>query len=609
MKTLLRRALTRSCLAACCAAASLYAQASRTTSAGTAVRGDDARRIDDYLTRLSGFGWSGAFHIARHDTVLLHKGYGVANRSTGARIGPRTVFDIGSLAKQFTASAIMLLRERGKLSLDDSISQYLDDVPADKRGITIRQLLSHSSGMDSDMPSNDPDNPFYEDIGKQEALRRAWQLPLIGKPGAQGSYSNVGYVVLAAIVERASGRPYRDFIREELFARAGMRSSGFWGAALPRVADTLLARSYDQDEQTGDLHRRSSTTWFDLGGGEIVSTLDDLVHWASAFLNDRVVSARSRRLMWTPAIRQYGLGWMVDSFPAGRFRVYHGGDNLGFGSQVTVYPNDDVVIVDVANTAADILGTRHIAERVSAEMLFGQDSLYAFGGRAFEMPPRWMPIDAAQRRSLVGTYRVDDGSEVVIAPTLSADGLTIGGRGQAALDVLIPEESARTAARAAANGRAIQVVEGLLHGDTIPLKTWLRPGGPVDRYRNGIVRQVEQQKAAKGALVSVTSLGSVPAGFPIGGTNTTLLLHYERGTSTLHFGWGNGRIMNWGFDAPRSIGITPLRASPEGGLVAWNILYTRAVRVSVERNGTNVTGLTLTAGGRSVHARRVASDA
>lgn len=606
-----RRAFTRSCLAACCFAAPLHAQAPRAPASSDAVvvRGSDARRIDDYLTRLSGFGWSGAFYIARHDTVLLHKGYGVANRSTGARIGPQTVFDIGSLAKQFTASAVMLLRERGKLSLDDSISRYLADVPADKRGITIRQLLSHSSGMDSDMPSNDPNNPFYENIGKQEALRRAWALPLIGRPGAQGSYSNVGYVLLAAIVERASGRPFRDFIREEVIPRGGMRTSGFWGADLPPVPDTLLARSYDEDEQTGDLHQRSSTTWFDLGGGEMVSTLDDLTRWVSAFLADSVVSAESRRLMWTPVIKQYGLGWMADSFPARKYRVYHGGDNLGFGAQVTVYPNDDVVIVDVANTAADILGTRHIAERVSAEMLFGQDSLYAFGGRTFELPPRGMPVDSALRRSVVGTYRLDDGAELDIAATHTAEGLTIGGRGQAVLDVMIPEDSARVAARAMTNEHAIQVVEGLLRGDTIPLKTWLRPGGPVDRYRNGILKEIEREKASKGALVSITSLGSAPAGFPIGGTNTTLLVRYERGTSTLHFGWGNGRIMNWGFDAPMSIGITPLRASPEGGLVAWNILYTRVVRVDVERNGSSVTGLRLTAGGRTVHARRVDSGA
>jgi hypothetical protein len=462
--------------------------------------------------------------------------------------------------------------------------------------------------MDSDMPSNDPNNPFYEDISEQEALRRAWALPLIGKPGEQGSYSNVGYVVLAAIVQRVSGRPFRDFIREELFPRAGMRTSGFWGAGLPLVPDALLARSYDEDEQTGDLHQRSGTTWFDLGGGEMVSTLDDLARWSSAFLSDEVVSAESRRLMWTPVTRQYGLGWMADSFPSGKFRVYHGGDNLGFGSQVTAYPNDDLVIVDVANAAADILGTRHIAERVSAEMLFGLDSLYVFTGRTFELPPRSTPIDSALQRELVGTYRLDDGSEIEIAATHSAPGLTIGGRGQAVLDVIIPDDAAHVATRAEANEHAVAVVDGLLRGDTLPLSAWLRPGGPVDRYRSGILGEIERQKASKGALVAVTSLGSVPAGFPIGGTNTTLLLRYEHGTSTLHFGWGNGRIMNWGIEAPTSLGLTPLRASPGGGLVAWNILYTRVVHADVERSGTNVTGLRLTAGGRTVHARRTAGE-
>lgn len=597
------------CLAACCSAAPLNAQSSaaRASSSPVVVRGGDATRIDDYLTRLSGFGWSGAMYIARHDTVLLRKGYGLANRTTRAPITQQTVFDIGSLAKQFTASAIMLLHERGKLSLDDSIPNFLSDVPADKRGITIRQLLSHTSGMDSDMPSGDPLIPFYDDIDEVEALRRAFVLPLIGPPGKQSSYSNVGYVILAAIIERASGSPYRDFIRQELFTRAGMRSSGFWGAGLPRVPDAALARSYDGDEETGDLRKRSSTTWFDLGGGEIVSTLDDLARWASAYLADRIVSEASRRMMWTPVNGRYGLGWQVDSFPPGKYRVSHGGDFLGFGSQVAIYPDDDVVVIDLANAAADILGTRHMADRVSAELLFGRDSLYVFRGRTFEMPPRWAPIDEPLQRALVGTYRLDDGGEIEIAATHTEQGLMIGGRGQAVLDVMIPDDSAHIAARAATNEHAIQVVKRLLRGDTIPLKTWLRPGGPVAAYRRNILAEVARQKERNGALVSVTSLGSVPAGFPIGGTNTTLLLRFERGASTLHFGWGDGRIMNWGIDAPLVTGSTPLRASPDGGLVAWNILYTREVRVAVERRGNIVSGLRLTAGGRTVHASRVAA--
>jgi CubicO group peptidase (beta-lactamase class C family) len=569
------------------------------------VRGAEAHRIDDYLTRLSGFGWSGAMYIARHDTVLLRRGYGLANRSTGATISPATVFDIGSLAKQFTASAVMLLQERGKLSLDDSISRYLDGVPADKRGITIRQLLSHTSGMDSDMPSSDPHNPFDDEIDRTEALRRAFAQPLIAKPGERGSYSNIGYVVLAAIVERASGAPYRDFVRRELFAPAGMRSSGFWGAGLPAVPDSLLARSYDDDEETGNLRTRSSTTWFDLGGGEMVSTLDDLTRWASTYLDDRIVTPPSRQAMWTPVMGRYALGWMIDSFPPGKQRISHGGDHLGFGAQVAVYPDAGVVIVDVANAAADILGTRHIAERVSAEMLFGEDSLWMFKERAFELPPRWVPIDSSLQRALIGTYRTDDGGEIEISATRTTHGLTIGGRGQRVLDIMMPGDSMETAARAATNAHAIAVVEGLLRDDTIPLKTWLHPGGPVAAYRKGILREIARQKEKHGALLSISALGSAPAGFPIGGINTTLLLRYEHGMGTLHFGWEDERIMNWGIEAPMVSGSTPLRASPVGGLVGWNILFTRELRVRLEREGGAVTGLQLTAGGRTVHATRV----
>ena len=562
-------------------------------------------RMDDYLTRLSGYGYSGATLVAKDGRILLRKGYGFANDNARVPVTASTVFDIGSLAKPFTAAAVLLMEKRGLLSLDDPIAKHLDGVPENKREITVRQLLAHTSGLDTEFPYEHPSGEDYEEVDRDEAVRRILAMPLVDRPGAGWKYSNPGYVLAAAIVERVGGRPFRTFLRTELFQPAGMRSTGFWGSGLPEVPDDRLARSYDEAGETADLRKRSSTTWFDLGGGEIVSTVDDLYAWMEALRSGRILPREVCTAMWTPAAPggKYGLGWFIET-AGGTLRIHHGGDYNGFGAELAYYPDAHLVMVNLANRRHQVLGTRYAADRVLPAMALG-GTIEMWPGEPFDLPPPWSGTLPDPLRRAVGTYRLPTGGEFVIAPA-GEDALSIAARGQDAVDVLYPGTAADLALRRRSTERVVAMVDGVRRGDTTALATTLREGAPLEAYRAGIGSLLDAKE--HGTLRAIEAIATVPVAFPRGGRDTVLAFKFERDTSYIRFGWSRqqDRVINMGEGGPL-LATTPLRASPESGLVGWNIVSGRALRLSVRAEAARVVALTLTRpDGSRTEARRPA---
>lgn len=237
------------------------------TADRTVVTGQ-GKGLDDYLRRLSGFGFSGCVLVSRNGTVLLRKGYGLAEDGTNVPLRPETLFDIGSLSKNFTAAAILRLESDGKLRVGDPISRFLPDLPEDKRAISIHQLLTHTSGVTG------PD-AGYRAISKAQAIQEILARPLGTRPGTAWAYSNAGYVLLAAIIESASGETYEDYLQGHIFQRAGLKSTGFWGRRLPGAIPRSIAKGKDELGVVTDLERLSEATWNDMGSGQIVSTGTD----------------------------------------------------------------------------------------------------------------------------------------------------------------------------------------------------------------------------------------------------------------------------------------------------------------------------------------------
>src|SRR5205085_8611691 len=169
----------------------------------TPTQRDLGSRLDEFLRGEEARGFSGAVLVDKEGRVILSKGYGLADRARGTRITEDTIFNVGSLAKQFTAAAILKLEMSGKLKTQDLISKYFDGVPEDKRAITIHQLLTHTSGLPREHSANS-----YDPANRDEMVRRVLALKLKSAPGAKYEYSNTEYMLLAAIIEKVSGQAY-----------------------------------------------------------------------------------------------------------------------------------------------------------------------------------------------------------------------------------------------------------------------------------------------------------------------------------------------------------------------------------------------------------------
>ena len=191
------------------------------------VNGDTGRTLDEYLSRLERFGYSGGALAVRGKDVLLMKAYGLADRARGVPLTTGSVYSLGSITKQFTAAAILTLEMQGKLSVTDPVSKYLDGVPADKAAITLHHLLTHSSGLASDFSPTD-----FDPVGRDEYVRRAVQSSLLFKPGEGYEYSNAGYSLLAAIVEKVSGQPYEVYLTETGAETGGHARDGIQAAQM-----------------------------------------------------------------------------------------------------------------------------------------------------------------------------------------------------------------------------------------------------------------------------------------------------------------------------------------------------------------------------------------
>src|SRR5688500_9898597 len=191
--------------------------------AGAIVRGELGARVDSFLTRATAHGFSGAIVVAHRGEVVLSKGYGLADRERQVSVSAATPFFVGSLAKQFTATAVLRLRADGKLSLDDSLGRFFPDAPADKRPVTVRQLLAHTGGL----PSL-PTSGLFGRGTRDSVMREMLAESLLFQPGTRWEYSTPGYILLAGVIERASGTTYEQYLRS-MFDRAGLTETGFAG--------------------------------------------------------------------------------------------------------------------------------------------------------------------------------------------------------------------------------------------------------------------------------------------------------------------------------------------------------------------------------------------
>ena len=236
--------------------------------------------------RLEADGWSGVVHVRLDGQVALERAFGEANPALEHKMRVDTVFGTGSHPTEYTMAAIYLLVEDGRIDLDDSIARHLQDVPADKQTMTIRHLLTGASGLPDFIHTAEDWNPDLAWIDRPTAERRILTAPLRFTPGEGRAHSHAAFGLLAAIVERAAGRSYRDVLRDRIFAPAGMTRSGFYGESLGlSLSDFAVGGGPERVGLPNIPPNWGPTSWLVMGSGGMVSTLPDLLRFY-AFVRD-----------------------------------------------------------------------------------------------------------------------------------------------------------------------------------------------------------------------------------------------------------------------------------------------------------------------------------
>jgi CubicO group peptidase (beta-lactamase class C family) len=282
-----------------------------------------------------------ALAVIQDGKILRFSGYGVSNLERGTPVTAKTVFAIASVSKQFLAAGTMVLVQEGKLSLDDSVAPYLTDAPPNWRPITIRELLTHTSGL----PGNVPDENPFETRPLLDSIRSAYGAPLSFQPGERWQYSNLGYYVLAEILSRTSGDPWPEFMRRWLFQPLGMSAT-----QTTSTADPHRATGYEWDGQRFQRTRE----WGLRPSGAYQTDVEDLAKWDAALEREVPLSSASKAVMWTPSPKPtgerfgYGFGWQVDT-RAGRRVIYHGGGRSGFKAYFARFPDNHLTFVILTN--------------------------------------------------------------------------------------------------------------------------------------------------------------------------------------------------------------------------------------------------------------------
>jgi CubicO group peptidase (beta-lactamase class C family) len=287
--------------------------------------------------------------VIKDGQIILAKGYGLANVELQVAVRPETIFQSGSMGKQFTATAVMMLVEEGKLSLGDSITKYFTDAPAGWQNITVRHLLTHTAGT-TDYPS---DFDFRRDYTEDELLKRAEAIPLAFQPGEKWSYSNLGYVMLGILIHKVSGKFYGDFLQERVFKPLGMTT-----ARIISEADIVPNRAAGYRLVKVELKNQNwvSPTLNTTADGALYLTVYDMAKWDAALYTEKLLRRSSLEQMWTPVklnsgkTEDYGFGWGLGEV-RGHHIIEHGGAWQGFKSHIARYVDDKLTVVVFANLA------------------------------------------------------------------------------------------------------------------------------------------------------------------------------------------------------------------------------------------------------------------
>ena len=311
-------------------------------------------RLQSYLDECDKNGLSASILVAQNGDIIYNGGVGLRNKSKNLSVNKETIFTIGSLTKQFTATAILKLQEAGKLSVNDSIYKFFKNIPKDKQNITIHQLLTHTSGIVGNLGYG----VDFVPISKEQFLSEVYKSPLDFEPGKQFSYSNVGYSLLAMIIEKVTQTDYETYLQKNLFQEAGMKHTGY---LFPKWDTTQIAHGYKCGEDWGTHLIKwkadsNQISWHLKGNGGILSNPSDLYKWYIALKENKIISKKSFEQLTFPYVKEkesgdnyYAYGWTIMNSDRNTKIIAHNGSNGVFYADFIQLPVENTVIIYMTN--------------------------------------------------------------------------------------------------------------------------------------------------------------------------------------------------------------------------------------------------------------------
>jgi len=485
------------------------------------VRDDAGRRMDRYLESAQHFGFSGAMLVADPRGIVLRKGYGPADARR--RIAPGMVFDMGSMTKQFTAAGILLLEAERRLATTDSLGRFFPQIPPDKRGITIHQLLTHTSGLVEDFADD------YAQMSRDSAVRAIFSRPLQSPPGREFHYSNAGFSLLAIIMEQVSGQPYERFMAERIYGPLGMRHTGY---AIDRLDSTLVPHTYtppvDHGTPAERLQRAGGPGWNLNGNGGVLTTVDDLYRYELALHVGRPIPRAIQLKQFSEQFRRsptlaHGYDWWIETSPDDTLFYNRGSDGppTGVSGEYRRNPRDSTVFILLANN-------RHHGGSTRRYVMPNLRRLF-LGTATFDLPAV-QGAPAEMLEAIAGTYRVDSTSSFTV--TRQGDHLALGAVGQAAVNVMVfNRDSTSLKNRARLNQRAMMLVQALAAGDTAALR-------PVFTHETDLERPLAWWQGMVGRLGEFRSAEVLGTDrLDRGVFMSTVRLSFRRASKTVRWAW------------------------------------------------------------------------
>ncbi|MSR61647.1 MAG: class A beta-lactamase-related serine hydrolase [Planctomycetes bacterium] len=545
-------------------AGTLAAQTEPATD-GALVSGPLAQAIDAYLTRCVPFGFSGTVLVVEKGLPILVQGYGVAERTSGAACTSATVFDLGQLAQPFTACAVLVLEQQKKLETKDTLDRFFADIPADKKKIQLQHLLVHTSGLPWSIPGVGP-----KLVERDELVRAALRMPLLDTPGADCVPSDVGYALLAAVIETVTKQSFEDALRELVFRPAGLASTGFrQGGALAaeHVAraflrpdepppEGALGLRFPLDPDLAEERELASEGWYSWalrGAGGVLTSAPDLWRFEQALRGDALLTKASKKKLFAPALDDMACGWLVRK--AEKKTLVHersGWTKSGFAAECVSAPGDESFVVLLSNAPAV---PRTIAADVRALV----------AGKVLAPPPATTTTPESALAALAGEYEALGGARWRAFAHGSA--LFLEARTPAALELVSGKLSGDQKHLLT---QAEEIVAGLRHNDFTRLHEFDRD---LERF-HGVESWWRELLAPHGTLREATLLGLRPDANQL--NHLMVRLEFEHGEELLDLQAGDEYFFGLDCGPPYA---SRLRFVPraEHGFVCYDLVAHRQV--------------------------------